>query len=197
MSIIKNSMSYVLKLFINHIVSGIYSLILFVVFTIAFDGKFQALGSVASIAFYLFLVYSFMWEAGAKRAVSLSLGEIKATDGALIMTAGSLPFYITTLGCALLSFFTTNSDFAERTVDVIYRVLFYVNVFFSQCMYSGLFTTIFGSIPEIQPIFYLLSIIPGLVVAMVAYLFGSKNYRIRTLFGIKYNEEKEKIKNNY
>ena len=64
-------------------------------------------------------------------------------------------------------------------------------------MYSGLFSEIFDTIPNVHPIMYLLSLVPGLVVATFSYYIGSKNIRLRTLFGIKYNEEKEKIKNNY
>ena len=56
MGVIKNNSSYILKLFINHFVSGIYSLVLFIVFTIAFEGKYQFLGSILATMFYLFLV---------------------------------------------------------------------------------------------------------------------------------------------
>ncbi|MBE6700781.1 MAG: hypothetical protein E7582_02690 [Ruminococcaceae bacterium] len=197
MNIIKSNMSYVLKIFINHFVSAIYSLILFMVFSVALGGKLVILGSIISIAFYLFLIYSFMWEAGAKRAVGYNLRKIKIFDGTLIMLVGGLPFYLTTVFSCILWFFKTDSTFAELTVDVVYRVLFYVNVFFSQCMYSGLFTSIFGSIPDVLPFFYLFSLIPGILVGTLAYFFGSKSFRLRTIFGIKYNEEKEKIKNNY
>lgn len=197
MNIIKDNMSYILKLFINHFVSGIYSLILFVWLTVAFDGRFVAVGSFVSILFYLFLVYSFMWEAGAKRGVGHNSKSVGLFDGAVVMCVGSLPFYVTTICSFIFSFFATGAEFAERTVDVLNNVFFYINVFFSQCMYSGLFSEIFGTIPNVHPIMYLLSLLPGLVVATFSYYIGSKNIRLRTLFGIKYNEEKEKIKNNY
>lgn len=197
MSVIKSNMSYVIKLLINHFVSGIYSLILFVVFTIAFDGRYQYVSSIISVLFYLYLIYSFMWEAGSKRAVGFHSCAIKKTDGFLVMIVGSLPYYLTTVFCALFSLFTTNSEFAERTIDVIYRVLFYINVFFTQCMYSGFFAYAFESVPDVSPFLYLASLLPGLIVGGCAYILGSKHFRIRTLLGIKYNEEKEKIKNNY
>ena len=197
MGVIKSNASYVIKLLINHFVSGIYSLILFVVFTIAFDRRYQYVASVISVLFYLYLVYSFMWEAGSKRAVGSHSCGIKKTDGFLVMIVGSLPYYLSTVLCALFSLFTTNSEFAERTVDVIYRVLFYINVFFTQCMYSGFFASVFKSIPTVSPFLYLASLLPGLLVGGFAYILGSENFRIRSLIGIKYNEEKEKIKNNY
>ena len=197
MSIIKNNMSYILKLFINHFVSGVYSLILFVWLTVAFDGQFVAWGSVVSILFYLYLVYSFMWEAGAKRGVGYNSKQVGLFDGAIVMCVGSLPFYITSVGSFILSFFASDAEFAERTVDVLNNIFFYINVFFSQCMYSGLFSDIFDGIPNVHPFVYLLSLIPGIVVATFAYYIGAKNMRLRTIFGIKYNEEKEKIKNNY
>ncbi|MBE6649854.1 MAG: hypothetical protein E7613_00940 [Ruminococcaceae bacterium] len=197
MNVIRSNASYVVKLLINHFVSGLYSLILFAVFSMAFGGEYQFVGSLIAISFYLFMIYSFMWEAGSKRAVGLDSDKMKKTDGILVMIVGSLPYYLTTVFCAILSFFTTNAEFAERAVDRIYDILFYVNVFFSQSMYSGLFASIFGGIPSVSPFLYLASLIPGLVVGSLAYIFGSKNFRLRTVFGIKYNEEKEKIKNNY
>lgn len=197
MGVIKSNASYIVKLLINHFVSGIYSLILFCVFTVAFDGQYQLVGSVISILFYLYLVYSFMWDAGAKRAVGSKSSKIKVLDGAIVMAVGSLPYYLSTVLCAFLSLFASSAEFAERTVDVVYRTLFYVNVFFTQCMYSGLLATFFGHVADVPAFVYLLSLIPGLVVGTTAYVLGTKNFRIRTLFGIKYNEEKEKIKNNY
>ncbi len=197
MSVIKSNAQYVVKLLINHFVSGIYSLILFVFFTIAFEGKFQLAGSIISIAFYLYLVYSFMWEAGAKRAVGIGADKIRKTDGVVVMIAGSLPYYLTTVLCAVLSLFASNNGFAERTIDVLYRGVFYINVFFSQCMYSGLFSTLFDGVANTSAFLYLLSVLPGVIVGAGAYIFGTKNYRLRSIFGIKYNEEKEKIKNNY
>ncbi len=197
MEVIKNNVSYILKLFINHFVCGIYSLVLFIVLTVAFGGKYVILGSLLSIIFYLYLVYSFMWEAGAKRAVGYNRSKIRFFDGAIVMCVASSPFYITTLLSFVFSFFTSNADFAEKTVDVLYNIFYYINVFFSQCMYSGLFSKIFDGIPNVSSFMYLVSLLPGLIVATGAYYLGSKNFRIRTVLGIKYSEEKEKIKNNY
>lgn len=197
MQVIKSNASYLIKLFINHFVSGIYSLVLFIVFTVAFGGKYAYLGSIVSILFYLYLVYSFMWEAGSKRAVGYNSTNIKIIDGAFIIAVASSPFYFTTLMAWILSFFTTGAEFAEKTVDVLYNVFFYINVFFSQSMYSGLFSQIFDGIPNTPISLYLLSLLPGILVSSLAYYLGSKHFRVRTIFGIKYNEEKEKIKNNY
>ncbi len=197
MEVIKSNASYLVKLFINHFVSGIYSLVLFIVFMVAFGGKYAYLGSIVSILFYLYLVYSFMWEAGSKRAVGFNKNSIKVTDGALIITVASLPFYFTTLMSWILSFFKTGAEFAEKTVDVLYNVFFYINVFFSQSMYSGLFSQVFDGIPNTPSFMYLVSLLPGILVSALAYYLGSKHFRIRTLVGIKYSEEKEKIKNNY
>lgn len=197
MSVIKNNASYIVKLFINHFVSGVYSLVLYIVLSVAFQGKYIIAGSILSILFYLYLVYSFMWEAGAKRAVGFNDRAVRITDGAVIISVASSVFYLSTIMAFVLSFFTTNVDFAEKTVDVLYNVLFYVNVFFSQSMYSGLFSEIFDGIPNVAPVWYLISLLPGLLTASLAYYMGSKNFRIRTIFGIRYDEEKEKIKNNY
>ena len=196
-SVIKNNASYVLKLFINHFVSGIYSLVLYIVLSVAFEGKYIIAGSILSILFYLYLIYSFMWEAGAKRAVGFNDRAVRITDGAVIISVASSVFYLSTVMAFVLSFFTTNAEFAEKAVDVLYNTLFYINVFFTQSMYSGLLSGIFGGIPNVAPLWYLISLFPGLITASVAYYMGSKSFRIRKIFGISYDEEKEKIKNNY
>lgn len=197
MNLIKNSASYLVKIFINHFVSGIYSLLLFVLFTTVLEGKLQFFSSVISVLFYLFLVYSVMWEAGAKRAVGYDSSKIRAKDGFILMAVGSAPFYLITFVSSVLSFFTTNSEFSERFIDVVYDLTFSVTALFGQCMYSGVFTQIFEETTKVSALIYLASLIPGLAVGGFAYRFGTKNFRLRTIFGIKYNEEKEKIKNNY
>ncbi len=194
---IKNNVSTIVKLVINHLVCGIYSLMLLLIFYSFGDGRFLYVGSIISIVFYLCLVYSFMWTAGAKDANSFYSPNIKKTDGFLLVTVATLPSIITNVLATVLHFFKSDVEFAEKTADLIYPVLYYINYLFAQCMYSGIFVTLNGSAANIHPVWFLLSIIPALFVGTLAYLFGFKSYRLRTLFGIKYDVEKEKIKQNY
>ena len=58
MDVIKSNGSYIVKLFINHFVSGVYSLVLYIVLSVAFEGKYIIAGSILSILFYLYLIYT-------------------------------------------------------------------------------------------------------------------------------------------
>ena len=194
---IKNNVSTIVKLVINHLVCGIYSLMLLLIFYSFADGRLLYVGSIISAVFYLCLIYSFMWTAGAKDANSFYSSNIKKTDGLLLITLATLPSIVTNVLATVLHFFKSDVEFAEKTADLIYPVLYYINYLFMQCMYSGLFVTLNGSAANIHPVWFLLSIIPALLVGTIAYTFGFKSFRLRTLFGIKYDVEKEKIKQNY
>ncbi len=197
MNCVKNNISTIVKLILNHCVSGIYSLMLLIIFYAIGDGKYLAVGSFISIFFYLFLVYSLMWGAGAKDAASFYKKDIKPTDGILLMVFGTLPSIITNLLACILYFFKTDVEFPEKISDMIYPILYYVNYLFVQCMYSGIFVVLSKSAADISPFLFLLSILPAILVGGAAYMFGFKSFRLRTLFGIKFDEEKEKIKRNY
>ncbi len=197
MNCIKHNVSTIVKLILNHVVSGIYSLMLLLIFYAVADGKYLLVGSVISIVFYLYLVYSFMWNAGAKDSNSFYSKDIKSRDGFLLITVATLPSIITNILACILSFFKSDVEFAEKASDMIYPILYYVNYLFMQCMYSALFVVLNKGAADISPFWYLLSIIPAILVGGTAYRFGYHSYRLRTLFGIKYDAEKEKIKRNY
>lgn len=197
MKCIKYNGATVLKLLLNHVVSSIYSLVLFLIFYSISDGKYFYIGSAVSILFYFGLIYSLMWHAGAKDSNSFYHSEIRKTDGVFLMLLASVPTLITNIIACISSFFKSDVEFAERTVDLIYPIFYYINYLFTQCMYSGLFIAINNHGFDISPWWFLASVVPSIVVGTVAYGFGFKAFRIRTLFGIKFDEEKEKIKNNY
>lgn len=197
MTCIKHNGANIFKLILNHVVSSVYSLVLLLIFYKFSDGKFLYVGSFISILFYLGLIYSLMWHAGAKDKNSFYHEEIKSFDGFILIALANVPAIITNVVSCIASIFSRDVEFAERTVDLIYPIFYYINYLFTQCMFSGLFITLNGDASTISPWWFLSSIIPALIVGGVAYNFGFKSYRLRTLFGIKYDEEKEKVKNNY
>ena len=195
MKCIKSNGATILKLVLNHVVSSVYSLVLFLIFYSISDSRYIYLGSLISICFYFGLIYSIMWHTGAKDANSFYHNDIKKTDGILLMTVASVPTIITNLVACISALFKSDVEFAERTVDLIYPVFYYINYLFTQCMYSGLFISLNNGAFDVSPWWYLLSILPGIAVGAFAYAFGFKSFRLRTLIGIKFDEEKEKIKN--
>ncbi len=197
MKIIKYNANTIVKLILNHTVSAVYSLMLLLICKSFADGKFELAGSILSIFFYLGLIYSFMWHAGAKDANSYYRKEISAFSGAFVIIAGTLPAIVTNVAACIFSIFKSDAEFAERTVDTLYQIFYFFNSLFVQCMYTGFFDTLKDNVSSIPAYWYLLSLIPALIVGTLAYALGYKSFRLRTLIGIKYDEEKEKIKNNY
>lgn len=197
MKCIKQNIATVVKLILNHAVSSVYSLVLFLIFYSISESRFVAIGSVISLCFFFGLIYSLMWHAGAKDRNSYYFKDIKKADGFLLMAVASLPTIITNVIACISSLFAADVDFAERTVDLIYPIFYYINYLFTQSMYSGLFVELNKGASGISPWWFLISVIPAIVIGGIAYLLGYNCFRVRTLFGIKYDEEKEKIKNNY
>ena len=197
MKSLKYNVSTIVKLILNHVISAIYSLMLLLIFYSVAGGRFLWFCSALSIAFYLGLIYSFMWNAGAKDANSFYSSQIKKGYGFLLISVATLPSIITNLISIILSLFKTDAEFAEKTSDMLYPIFYYINCLFTQVMYTGLFAIINNSLSGVSPLWFLLSIIPAVLVGGFAYNLGFKSFRIRTLFGIKYDENKEKIKNNY
>lgn len=197
MTCIKHNGANIFKLILNHVVSSVYSLVLLLIFYKFSDGKFLYVGSLVSIIFYLGLIYSLMWHAGAKDKNSFYHADIKPYDGFVLIAVANIPTFITNVVSCVASLFSREVEFAERAVDLIYPIFYYINYLFTQCMYSGLFITFNGDASTISPLWFLMSIAPAIIVGGVAYSFGFRAYRLRTLFGIKYDEEKEKVKNNY
>ena len=138
-----------------------------------------------------------MWNAGAKDVNSYYHDEIKKTDGFILISVATLPSIITNIASCILSFFKTDVEFAEKLSDMLYPIFYYINYLFTQSMYSGLFAIINKGLNDISPFWFLLSILPVIIVGGTAYYFGFSSFRLRTAFGIKYDEEKEKRKNNY
>ena len=194
---IKHNASTIVKLILNHVISSIYALVLIIIVYAVFGPDKLFIASILSVVFYLYLVYSFMWHAGAKDANSFYHGDLSKNGGFFVITIATLPAILTNLIACILSLFSPTLDYSEYTFDFVYKIFYFVNVLFVQNMYSGLFSAFASSMTSISPWLILLSIAPAIVVGGVAYMFGFKSYRLRTLFGIEYDVEKEKVKKNY
>ena len=194
---IKHNVSTIVKLILNHVISSIYALVLLMIVYAVFGIDKIFIASIVSIIFYLYLVYSFMWHAGAKDANSFYHLELSPYGGFGLITVATLPAILTNLISCVLSLFGPTLDYSEYTFDYVYSVFYYINGLFVQNMYSGIFALFVTSLKDISPWLFLLSIIPAIAVGGVAYMFGFKSYRLRTLFGIEYDVEKEKVKKNY
>ena len=194
---IKHNASTIVKLILNHAISSLYALVLMMIVYAVFGVDKLFIASIVSIVFYFYLVYSFMWYAGAKDANSFYHNDLTPYGGFGVIAVATLPSIITNLIASVMSLWNPTLEYSEYTFDFVYSVFYYINGLFMQNMYSGIFASFSESLTDISPWLFLASVIPGIVVGGVAYMFGYKSYRLRTLFGIEYDEEKEKIKKNY
>lgn len=191
--LIKNHISVIIKLLLNQFVSAIFALVLML--STYKSAGFFLFGSVFSIAFYLSLVYSFLWESGAADAVNQS--GTKPGSGVFLILFASIPALLSTVLQFAASLFLSGSAFAETIADSLYASTKIINLFFIQSMYTGLFQYFTPDNTDIDTLLILFSTLPAILVGTVAYRNGKKNFRIRSLFGIRFDEEKEKRKKNY
>ena len=144
--------------------------------------------SIFAILFYLFLIYTLVWEIGAKDKISVDVGkkEYKPFTGLWMGLIANIPNIVFAMILAISKLFISNVDGKEFNglgiVSVIANVL--------QGMYFGAISAI--KLPSEQPLSnlwwtYFLIIIPALVTSFIAYYLGHRNFRF---FGSLANKKK-------
>ena len=138
--------------------------------------------SVFAVLFYLFLVYTSIWELGAKDGLSAQYGhkEYRPLTGLWIaLLANALNFILAIgilLGTALPSIeFFGNIGGTSKFLSLIL-----------QGMYSGLLALkVGGAHLNTYVLSYFLIPLPAIVTTAAAYYFGLKNKRFTRLFELK------------
>jgi len=144
--------------------------------------------SIFAVVFYLFLIYTSIWELGAKDGLSVQYGhkEYRPLTGLWIgLLANALNFLLAIgilLGTALPSIeFFGNIGGGSKFLSLIL-----------QGMYSGLLALKVGSTALNSYVFsYFLIPLPAIAATAAAYYFGLKNKRFTRLFDLK-NDTKRK-----
>jgi len=128
------------------------------------------ISSVASVLFYLWLLYSTCWEMGIKNAERIEAGRLHQSmyHGFFVCIAAYAPV-ILLLVLLWIGYFAGNGN--------LYHVVRWL-VYFVFSMYHGIVRAVVGSAENMQtlllPLLYTVSLLPGIVTCGVAYVLGRK-----------------------
>ncbi len=142
-----------------------------------------------STLFYLYLIYSVLWERGGQDRIRVDGGraEKKPIKGFFIILAANIPNILIALIILVSQPFKATQSWA-LTLNVAGRSF----ALLWEAMYAGV-VSVFS--PH-NPIIHVLDILPALFVGTAAYLLGLNNKRLVRLFELKQPEKKEPAKLN-
>ena len=187
MRFIKNNSYNIIRLILNQFGMMVFGLVLS--FATAGTGnsvsdKLLLLVSVFATGFYMVLIYAMMWEQGARDIIRVESGRMKLDMyyGTKISLCANIP----NLVLALLVFVgflfghLGNSQAASNLYGVSYTVSSFV-----QATYLGIIKAVFApfdisATPTLlfRSLVYFFTVIPSVITSTVAYILGSKNFRI-------------------
>ncbi len=177
-----------IKMLLTQIVISIVGLMLSMA-TVSASSSVAIAVSIFAILFYLFLIYTLVWEIGAKDKISVDVGKkaYKPFTGLWMSLIANIPNIVLALILAISRLFISNVDGKELTGLGILSVI--ANVL--QGMYFGAISAI--KLPSgkfLSDVWwtYFLIIIPALVISFLAYYLGHRNFRF---FGSFTNKKKE------
>ena len=177
---VKENLDSIIKLFINHIGMMIFSLV--VILTAALlssklesDLLFYSAG-VLSALMYFSLIYTAMWERGAKDKIRVDGGRAKKNmlHGLYFYLIANAIAVLTGVVSLILSFFVTEDVSAINNVYGVFRIISHY--------YSSMYLPITklgleGSSAVVSSLVYIAVILPGALVSFASYIFGLKGFR--------------------
>ena len=190
-----NRYSYnIIKLFIHQFAISIFGAMLsFVAVSTNNDGVTIAL-SACSIAFYLFLIYTLIWEVGATDKISVDVGKrpYRPMTGLYMALVANIPNFLVAIIFTIARPLAQTYAWATGVVGVL-RVLSAVPL---HGMYNGIMMVLpLGAdtvkLYDFWWVYFLLTV-PSLIACFMAYYLGHKNFRFYALFLPKKKEENKK-----
>lgn len=182
MKFFRQNTHLILRLFVNQIGITFFGLVLTMAVARMDNDSFKLWVSLFSIAFYLCLIYSVMWEAGAAAAVPVESGRAKK-DNLFSLKASlwaSVPNFV--LAALLVVFFLVGIVGNVAWAGGVYAVLHVILGLF-EAMYVGLFSVILSSLSGtaeqlVACVLYVFSSLPMILVSVGAYALGFRNIRL-------------------
>lgn len=183
MTFFKKNLSLISKLFINQIGMTIFGIVLTMAVNMAAKGKsvFLLCVSLFAVLFYLALIYSVMWEVGARDILRIESGKQEKVPFFALKASlfASVPNFFLAL-LMLLGFLL------GYVWDLSFGVLLYgithIFVGLFESMYAGCFSVIldtFAYDPFIEylvaTLLYIFSSLPMILVSVGAYELGKRN----------------------
>lgn len=182
----------IIKMFVNQFAISLFGIVLAMATLAADSTVLTIVCSVFSIAFYLFLIYTMVWEIGAKDRVSVDYGKkaYHPHTGLGIGLVANLPnLLIAILYTIGYPFMTThkwagNMNFVLNWISAIL-----------EGMYRGVLSLITlpnGTLIVHEWWTYFVITIPAILAAWLGYFAGFKNFRMLATYFNKKAEENKK-----
>ena len=199
LKIISENARSVKRLIAAQIFVAVFSFL--IIFATALLGTVNILISVFCVCFYLFFIYTFMWEAGAKAAARKAVPDKKAAFkiSAAIMLTANLFNILCAVTYAVCKFVYAASGNTDRLFVEIGNFA-WMFVKYTQAMYLGIETAIFrpqeGVYLLANPLYFFLIVIPPVAMGIAAYMLGWSEFSILRKMGFNVKHE-YKSENTY
>lgn len=176
-----------MKLFVSQMAISVFGLVLAI--ACAKIGKtMQVVSSVGAVVFYLFLIYTSMWEVGSKDKFGIEYGKFEAKS----LTGLWIGLLANSLNLLLAIVITVCLIFADGGVLSSIGGLSSSIALFIEGMYTGLLSIYVGGAPlNSFGLSYFVITIPAIVTAALAYYFGTKGYHFTKIMVPENPEEAE------
>lgn len=190
-----NHLYNIIKMFVNQIAISIFGFVLFAATSAAeVNGTSSILTIVVSccaILFYLFLIYTMIWDIGAKDKISVDVGKkpYRPYTGLILALVANIPNYLIAIAYTIAYPFMANHAWAGNTAGVAQTASLFI-----QGMYRGLISSVSIGSNRLSHFWwiYFIIIIPSLVTSWLGYFLGHKNFRFFAFITKKFNKTEEK-----
>lgn len=175
---VKQNVDSIMKLFINHVGMMIFALVVLITSALLSS----KLGNYATyyvmfgltLLMYFSLIYTAMWERGAKDKIKVDGGRMKKNifNGLFFyLIANSIAIITGAFGLLLSLFLTEDASFVNNVYGVFRIIAHY---------YSSMYlpvTTINGVGAVVSSLIYIGVVLPGAIVSFISYFLGLKGFK--------------------
>lgn len=170
-NLLKRKSYELVKMYVNQIVISIFGFALALA-TKTNQPKLTMATSIASIVFYVFIMYNMMWELGYKDKKGIERSDKGSTSlcGLYMGLVASIPNFILAILYLLGTLFE-----AFGSIGAVAKVI----ALLTEGMYTGLLTLKISGIPlNSMPLMYFLTPLPLIATSAIAYFAGTKGFKL-------------------
>lgn len=169
------------KMFVNQFAISLFGAMLSMATTAANNNTLAIILSILSALFYMFLLYTQLWEIGAKDRISVDVNkkEYRPHTGLAIAALANVPNFLIAILFTAFNPFAATYEWAGGVCAVTSFLTMLL-----EGMYLGIMTSVslMGKALNQHWFTYFLVTVPALATAWVAYYLGFKNKKFTTLF---------------
>ena len=187
----------IVKMLLNQFAIGLFGAVLALA-TSGISDDFLMLTSIGAMIFYLFLLYTVMWEVGSKDRISSDSGKLSSRPyfGVVLSAIANIPSFIVATVYSVCYFISHGAEGIATNIAGAMRVVTLI----LNGMYYGLMTVLSSgtrvdaeglTVPN--ELFncwwaYFVIIIPALLVSGLAYWLGTRNFHLTKMMETQYPE---------